>query len=170
MKRGSYPDLMRLCAAVASVGLCLAGIPESALGQGGRAVGISPEKRAAVEELIEVTGLADLALQGMEANLPAQKLAMPHIPDISWEELQARLRADIGAFVEMVVPIYRKHFTLGEIQDLIAFYRTPLGQRVLEVQPLIMAESARAGQAWGAQVGYQVELDLAKRGIKIQQQ
>ncbi len=39
---------------------------------------------------------------------------------------------DFGKFVdEVFVPLYSKHFTDNELRDLIAFYRTPTGQKMI---------------------------------------
>jgi TonB family protein len=43
--------------------------------------------------------------------------------------------------ISLYVPIYDKHYTLDEINFLIAFYETPAGQKTLELQPLIAAET-----------------------------
>jgi hypothetical protein len=43
-------------------------------------------------------------------------------------------------FVELLVPIYDRHYSLDDINALIAFYQTPTGRRTLEVEPLISVE------------------------------
>ena len=50
-----------------------------------------------------------------------------------------------------VVPIYQHNFTEQDVRGLLAFYRTPLGQKLLKVQPVIMHESMLAGEQWGRQ-------------------
>jgi len=44
-----------------------------------------------------------------------------------------------------IAKIYAKHFTPKEIEDLIAFYSTPTGQKALRMLPQIMAEGRRIG-------------------------
>jgi hypothetical protein len=41
--------------------------------------------------------------------------------------------------------IYRKHFTSDDIKALLAFYRTPSGQKFLTEMPALVQESMRAG-------------------------
>ncbi len=43
-------------------------------------------------------------------------------------------------FVELLVPVYDRHYSLDDINALIAFYQTPTGRRTLEVEPLISVE------------------------------
>lgn len=38
--------------------------------------------------------------------------------------------------------IYVKHYSEGELQELITFYETPIGKKILKLQPQISAESA----------------------------
>ncbi len=55
--------------------------------------------------------------------------------------------------IDLILPIYSKHFTLEELEQLIAFNRTPLGQKVIAEMPMVMKESMSAGQEWGRQLG-----------------
>jgi len=49
--------------------------------------------------------------------------------------------------IDVMVPIYQKHFTKDEVDALIAFYATPTGQKYLKELPLIQAESLPAAKA-----------------------
>ncbi|UCC83546.1 MAG: DUF2059 domain-containing protein, partial [Gemmatimonadota bacterium] len=91
----------------------------------------------------------------------------PEIPDVFWEEFAARLRQDVDRFIEILVPLYDRYLTLDEIRQLIAFYESPLGRRLVEIQPILAAESMLAGQEWGGRLSMEVAADLAKRGIVI---
>ena len=62
------------------------------------------------------------------------------------------------------------HFTRPELEQLVAFYHSPLGQRLAEVMPEVTMESMRAGQQWGARLGTEVAEDLATRGIEMPRQ
>ena len=43
--------------------------------------------------------------------------------------------------VETMVPAYQKHLTKGDIDNLVAFYSSPTGAKVLREMPAIMAEA-----------------------------
>ncbi|HEX8736516.1 MAG TPA: DUF2059 domain-containing protein [Pyrinomonadaceae bacterium] len=47
---------------------------------------------------------------------------------------------------EISIAIYDKHYTLEEIRDLIAFYKTPTGQKSLKLTTTIMTDSFQAIQ------------------------
>lgn len=128
---------------------------------------VEPEKAAAIRQLLQLTGASELMVASIETSLPAQKQANPEIPEVFWEEFAARLRQDLDRFIELLVPLYDKYLTLDEIGQLIEFYQSPLGRRLVAVQPQLAAESMIAGQQWGARLAAEVAEDLAKRGIII---
>lgn len=41
---------------------------------------------------------------------------------------------------EVAIPIYDKHFTASQLRDIISFYRTPTGKRMVEVTPALTTE------------------------------
>ncbi len=45
---------------------------------------------------------------------------------------------------EAMVPVYQKHFTKGELDDLTAFYSSPTGQKVLREMPAIVGEAMQS--------------------------
>ena len=45
---------------------------------------------------------------------------------------------------EIAASVYDKNYTLEEIRDLIAFYKTPTGQKTLKLMPTIMSETMQA--------------------------
>jgi len=43
-------------------------------------------------------------------------------------------------------PLYARHYNVAELKELAAFYRTPLGRKMLTLSPRLAAESMAAGQ------------------------
>src|SRR5579859_6882897 len=70
-------------------------------------------------------------------------------------------------FMKGLADVYAKHFTADEIRGLIAFYETPLGQRVLEEQPKITLESMPIGSGWGRRAGERAVERLRQKGYKV---
>lgn len=46
--------------------------------------------------------------------------------------------------VQAMVPVYQKHFTKRDVEDLIAFYSSPVGQKMLKEMPNILAEAMQS--------------------------
>jgi len=123
---------------------------------------IDPATAATVRRLLDLTGAAKLALQNMEALLPAQRAANPQIPAAFWDAFLAHARRDIPQLVDSLIPIYAGHFTKAELDQLVRFYESPIGRRLAEQQPLILQESVQVGQRWGTAIGRHVGDSLAR--------
>jgi hypothetical protein len=54
-----------------------------------------------------------------------------------FERIQKESLADV---MQGAAPIYARHFTAGELRDLINFYNSPTGQKSLKVLPQVMSE------------------------------
>jgi uncharacterized protein len=74
----------------------------------------------------------------------------------------------LDAFAEVLATVYARNFSVDELHDLIAFYKTPTGQKLIARQPVIAHESLIAGQQFGqeliADLRQQIDDELKKRG------
>jgi hypothetical protein len=85
---------------------------------------------------------------------PAEKKRLEGEMDESAQRILTRLRAEfpkrinMGEILEVVtLEIYDKYFTEAEVKDLIAFYKTPTGQKSIKILAQISAEMLpRIGQ------------------------
>ncbi len=134
---------------------------------------ISPEKQKLIQEFLEVTGGQKAANEMMEMMMafqekeipksiasliendkeltPAQKKEVEQMALASSERIFKRYRefftehVNLGKMVEEItLPIYGENFTESELRDLIAFYRTPAGQKMIAVAPKLMMDSMMA--------------------------
>ncbi|HYK82946.1 MAG TPA: DUF2059 domain-containing protein [Gemmatimonadales bacterium] len=128
---------------------------------------VEPAKAATIRQILALTQADQLALRGMEVSIPAQRAANPQIPAQFWDAFLSRARADVGGLVDLLIPIYAAHFSQVQLEQLLQFYRTPLGQHLAEVQPAIAQESILAGQRWGASLGKAVAESLAQQGVRM---
>lgn len=124
----------------------------------------NPAKEADIRELMELTGAGKLGVESFNQTIGMMKQAMPTVPEAFWTRYAAKVNAN--GLVNRVVPIYANYFTAGEIQQLLAFYRTPLGQKLITTQPAILRDSMAAGQKWGEELAEQILKELAAEGYK----
>lgn len=64
-------------------------------------------------------------------------------------EAMGRMIDDPALMTEMgaeMVPLYARHFTLDEIRQMTALYRSPLGAKMLTTMPVLMQEGMQFGQ------------------------
>lgn len=80
---------------------------------------------------------------------PMMEKAMPGKGDqamqIITEEVLAAARSVQPEIESGIADVYAEKFTLGELQDLSAFYATPTGQKALKMLPEVMAEAQAIG-------------------------
>jgi hypothetical protein len=139
-------------------------------------------KNALIRELLEVTGAkADQAelsrtftqqmvsvLQANNAVLSdeALKIIAEEVETVVAEQLHQEI------LQRKMYSIYARYFTIDEIQGLIDFNQSPVGQKANRVMPLLMRESMSAAQEWSEEIGPLLSkrvverLDKADMGIK----
>jgi hypothetical protein len=113
-------------------------------------------------KLLKITGTDKLAEQVMTAMIPQFKQIVPGIPDAFWDRFIKKINLDDLLFA--CVPAYSKYYTQNEIKQLIQFYESPLGKKVVEVTPLLTQETMVIGQKWGEKLGQDIVVELINEG------
>lgn len=127
--------------------------------------GIPEAKVEAIRQHLRAAGVGQIMEASFDATLATQREMTPEVPAVFWDEFSKRIVSDIDRFMEALIPLYHEHFTLDEIEGLTTFYRSPLGQRLVEAAAALAPETSALGEQWGAVVGAEVMLDLANRGV-----
>ena len=61
-----------------------------------------------------------------------------------------RERIESGdALYSVLYPVYEKHFNIFELNHLVEFYQSPVGQKLVRVSPELLTESLALGREWG---------------------
>ena len=117
------------------------------LPQMARADDIDPELLARAHTYMEIThagNMSDKLFDIMLANVEKQMDAVnPGKDDIVKElikEMFTSLKAQAPALMEESTKVYARHFSKDEFDQLIAFYQTPVGQKVLTEIPALLNE------------------------------
>jgi hypothetical protein len=113
---------------------------------------VDPAKDEAIRRLMDLTGTART---GDEINAYITKQVHDGLSQALQPERLAKFMQDFSAKFETaapssvvtdaVVPIYAKAFSMEDIQGLIQFYESPLGQRVVKALPQVAQNSQRVG-------------------------
>jgi hypothetical protein len=113
---------------------------------------VDPAKDAAIRHLMDLTGTNRT---GDEINSYITKQVHDGLSQALQPERLAKFMQDFSAKFETaapastvtdaVVPIYAKAFSMEDIQGLIQFYESPLGQRVVRALPQVAQNSQRTG-------------------------
>ena len=114
-----------------------------------------PAKIAQIHRLLDVMDIANNVARSTTGSIPELDkltdglMTWPGAPPEVLERAKKRqeLSREITLakfrevdFVELLVPIYDRHYSLDDINALIAFYQTPTGRKTLEIEPLISLE------------------------------
>jgi uncharacterized protein len=134
-----------------------------------------PENLAAARELIQVMKATDqfkvlfpTILQALKPAFVQGKPEMERDFDAIVPAITDVAARRVNELAEALAVIYASNFSVGEIHDLTAFYRSPTGQRYLAQQPVIARESLVAGQKWAQALSSElreaITEELRKRG------
>jgi hypothetical protein len=138
------------------------------------AAAVSPQANAAVKELLDAMDVRKMmaaSFAEMEKALPQmmraqmtavinadpgadaekKKAALAKVEQVLPVASQAinRMFKDPALIDEMMVeiaPLYARNYTVAELKELTAFYRTPLGRKMMALSPRLSAESMAIGQ------------------------
>jgi uncharacterized protein len=113
---------------------------------------VDPAKEKAIRHLMDITGTSKLgdnmtevvAMQvknAMSRKLPPDRL-QKFMDDFN-QKLSAKGPANEVADAQ--VPIYAQHFSMQELQGMITFYESPVGQLMVKSLPEVLQESQRNG-------------------------
>ena len=136
----------------------------------------SPDALAAAKELATMMG-GDTVGQ-MSAALTAQiwpnieQQLGPKVDAATLTELRSQFEASLSNFTKEVMAdspaVYARHFTVEELRAMLAFYKSPVGQKALHTMPAVMTElgqqMAPRMQAFQTELHTKMEATLKKHG------
>lgn len=120
------------------------------------------EKINHIKELISITGARDVTQQILNQSVDAMKSQFTQVPQKFWDEFRAEVSAD--ELINRLIPIYNKYFTEQDIKQLIVFYQTPLGKKLISVNPQVARDSLIVGQQYGKEVAQTAIQKLKDQG------
>jgi hypothetical protein len=126
-----------------------------------QATEISPEKRQEINRLLKLTNMENIMSQMLDQIIGGFKTQIPDIPADYWETFKKNV--DVHEFMEAMVPLYDKYYTLEDLKAVNAFYETPSGQKILKTMPQLLQESMKLGQEWGARIGQKAILEIEQK-------
>ena len=63
----------------------------------------------------------------------------------------------MSSLIGMLEPIYKKHFTEQELKEAIELFKTPIGKKISEKNPIIAQESMQASMQWGMELSTKLQ-------------
>jgi uncharacterized protein len=115
---------------------------------------VDPEKEKAIRHLMEITGSSKMG-ENMTENMASQVKSVVS-RSMSGDQLQKFVddfnqklsaKSPAAEVDSAEVLIYAEHLSLEDLQGMIQFYESPLGQRVMKALPQVLQETQQKGQA-----------------------
>lgn len=107
----------------------------------------SPSHMAVARELLEAVQIQKVSMAGVEAMIGDQIRTNPQMG--RYREAMLAWARDIFSSEEATnafAALYAEAFNEEDLRALLAFYRTPLGQRVATMQPIMATRGADLGR------------------------
>ncbi|MDR2728105.1 MAG: DUF2059 domain-containing protein [Chitinispirillales bacterium] len=124
---------------------------------------VSPAKRQDIIKLIEVMDAKAQMVQSFDLIFTNLMVSMGDgvSPDVK-RAFKSKFESRINDFVNVLIPVYDKYYTHDDIKQIIKFYETPTGKRMIKSVPLVTQESFTVGQKWGQELAQDVVSELMK--------
>lgn len=115
-----------------------------------------------IKQLLETTGAGKMGVQMANQMMSSFSEMYTGVPDTIWAEFKKEINE--WDLLNLIIPVYDKYYTDDEIMQLIKFYNTDLGKKMIERTPLIAQESYKAGETWGRKIGENIANRLMEKG------
>jgi hypothetical protein len=138
----------------------------------------SPAALATAKELVTIKGVQGVyepLIRGVVEKARLVFLQTNPMLSKDLNEVAAKLRNDLNSRsaegLSETARLYAMHFNEQELKDVLAFYKSPLGRKMLAQEPLIADESMRSAATWAEKLSEEVmnkmRAEMKKRGHEI---
>jgi hypothetical protein len=115
-------------------------------------------------KLIKISGTTQAMEQMIDMALAQMQQMAPNLSPALMKNLKDKINSE--EVLQMYVPIYTKHYTHDEIKQLIKFYESPLGRKVVKTMPAMAQESVAIAEKWNEQLIAEIMQELMSGGLK----
>lgn len=116
------------------------------------------KKVAEINKLLEVTGAKEMTTQIINNLIDSVKKTAPNASEEFWSTVKKELNVD--DLLNLIIPVYTKYLTIDEIKEIVKFYESPIGKKLISVTPQIAQETMVIGQKWGVDLSKKIQEKL----------
>lgn len=115
---------------------------------------VSPEYTSALKRMMNASGQDKTFEIVIDQMIDIYKVQMPQVSENQWTAVAVVFRNQgIDRLVDLLAPIYAKHLTIKDLEEITGFYSSTAGSKLAKATPFITAESMQAGAKWGESLG-----------------
>jgi hypothetical protein len=157
----------------AVLGLALLGFADGASAQSP-----SPASVAVAREIIDLKGvgklydpvLTGIVIRSRDTLLATNPMLSTDLYAVA-QQVHKEFQPRLDALKRQVATFYAERFTEAELKEVLAFYKSPLGTKVLTTEPKILEQSMGYADKWAAEVADEVlakmRAEMRKRGHEL---
>ncbi len=120
---------------------------------------------ATLKKYLEASGSLEAFKTSIDGMMNQFKGVYPSVPDEVWNEFKTEFSGiSLDDLVTLLAPVYEKHLTESDLNEVIKFYNSGVGKKIAQKTPLITGESMAVGQTWGMQVGAKIQAKMKEKG------
>lgn len=103
-----------------------------------------------LEKFLQINGSTETYNMMYEQILTQLKVSKSGVPDSVWIKLKTEVYdKSVNELTKQMVPLYKKHFTQSDVKELISFYESPIGKKLVVKTPLLTQDAMQMSQKWG---------------------
>ena len=168
--------MLRKAGMAAMIALAAIGLVGTAKSQGvAQPPQVSPAQLALAKQIVEIKGVKAMfapLVRGVvqktkESVMQTNMMWAKDISDIA-VQIEKDYQPRGQEIVDATARFYASHFTEPELKQILAFYQTPVGQKMLVEEPRALDESMSYAGSWGDNLSIEVmsklRAEMKKRG------
>jgi hypothetical protein len=132
-------------------------------GDSGASQKVDPATEADIRQLMDLLGMKATVARTMKNTADGMRpLLLRAFPAGPYRERLVQLffekfrtNMDPDYILNLTIPAYAQYLSDDEVKQLIQFYKTPLGQKWVSVQPKVAAGLAPTARSWGSKIARQ---------------
>lgn len=119
-------------------------------------------KQEKIKELISLSGAFPISKGISKEVIATYKKKYDNVPESEWKTLEQKINID--ELISNVIEIYASRFTEPEVDELLVFYKSDLGRKMIRHSQDMIHEIQTATGNWAMKVTEIINNDLVKKG------
>lgn len=116
-----------------------------------------------LKKFFEISGNNTTSNVAIEQMIEIFKPQYPNIDTNEWDKiLKDFFQKSINQYIEISIPIYQKHLSKSDLEEIIKFYQSPIGQKFSQSNALITKELMTISQQWGMELSKKLIEEIEK--------
>jgi uncharacterized protein len=128
-----------------------------------------PAREQSIRRFLKATRVVEREMGIIDMAVADMKRQAPQIPEKVWEEVTAEFKRVFNPeeIISVYVKIYSRRFNDREMQQMAAFFESPVGRRLVEEGPAINMEAFAAGAERGFNIADKIRELLKSKGFNV---